>query len=143
MTAFSLSEQELSGYEHTPVSTLVSKNITVAGRRTSVRLEPEMWVGLNELAQRERCSIHDVCTLVGYRKNNNTSLTAAIRVFVMLYYRAASTEDGHKRVGHGNFEVMKRRARIPDDMMQYFSPAHSRSRRQIDRQRVENQERYN
>lgn len=91
-------------------STLISKNVTVSGRRTSVRLEPEMWLALNEISLRERCSIHDICTLVSLKKNENTSLTAAIRVFLMLYYRAATTEQGHIRAGHGNFESMLNRA---------------------------------
>ena len=42
-------------------SSLVSRNITIFGRRTSVRLEPEMWVALNDIANRERCSVHDIC----------------------------------------------------------------------------------
>jgi hypothetical protein len=46
------------------------------------------------------------------RKNPRTSLTAAIRVFLMLYFRAASTEDGHGRAGHGNFKNMLDRARV-------------------------------
>ncbi|MEC7028361.1 MAG: ribbon-helix-helix domain-containing protein, partial [Pseudomonadota bacterium] len=75
-------------------STLVSRNITVLGRRTSVRLEPEMWSSLREIAKRESCKIHDICSLIQLRKNPRTSLTAAIRVFLMLYYRAASTEEG-------------------------------------------------
>ena len=45
-------------------STLLSRNITVQERRTSVRLEPEMWQALKEIAQRERCNIHDICTLI-------------------------------------------------------------------------------
>ncbi len=93
-------------------STLVSKNITILGRRTSVRLEPEMWSALRDIALRERCSMHDICSLISLRKNIDTSLTAAIRVFLMLYYKAAVTEEGHKRAGHGNFEVMKQRARF-------------------------------
>lgn len=97
--------------EETP-STLVSKNITVLGRRTSVRLEPEMWSALKDIARRERCTNHDLCSLISLRKSVGTSLTAAIRVFLMLYYKAASTEDGHARAGHGDFEVMKRRARV-------------------------------
>jgi predicted DNA-binding ribbon-helix-helix protein len=101
-------------------STLVSRNITVFGRRTSVRLEPEMWEALREIAKREKCTIHDICTLIYVRKNENTSLTAAIRVFIMLYFRAASTEDGHQRAGHGNFEYMKERARIPTEYMTFF-----------------------
>ena len=84
--------------------TLVSRNVTVNGRRTSVRLEPEMWNALKDIAGRERCSIHELCSLIDFRKNTDTSLTAAIRVFLMLYFRAASTEDGHLRAGHGNFQ---------------------------------------
>lgn len=30
-------------------STLVSRNVVISGRRTSVRLEPEMWDGLREI----------------------------------------------------------------------------------------------
>jgi len=86
-------------------SSLVSRNITVLGRRTSVRLEPEMWREL-----KKRCTIHDLCSLISLRKADNTSLTAAIRVFLMLYFRAAATENGHSQAGHGDFDTMKRRA---------------------------------
>lgn len=95
-------------------TTLLSRNITVNSRRTSVRLEPEMWSSLYDIAKRESCSIHDICTLISMRKNEKTSLTAAIRVFLMLYFRASSTEEGHKRAGHGNFEFMKSRAGLND-----------------------------
>lgn len=98
-------------------STLVSRNITVLGRRTSVRLEPEMWNALRDIAKRERCKIHDICSLIHLRKNHGTSLTAAIRVFLMLYFRAASTEDGHQRAGHGDFDHMISRARLTRDML--------------------------
>lgn len=101
-------------------SSLLSRNITVEGRRTSIRLEPEMWSALKEISVRERCTIHDICTLVSLRKNKNTSLTAAIRVFLMLYFRAACSEEGHNRVGHGNFGTMKARAKIPGDAHEYF-----------------------
>jgi len=98
-------------------STLVSRNITVLGRRTSVRLEPEMWNSLREIARREQCRIHDICSLISLRKNPNTSLTAAIRVFLMLYYRAAATEDGHSRAAHGSFEHMMSRASMTPEML--------------------------
>lgn len=104
-----------------PKTTLVSRNVTVKKRRTSIRLEPEMWAALREISSRERCSIHDICTLVSVRKKDNTSLTAAIRVFIMLYFRAATTDEGHRRAGHGNFEYMKQRARIPAQMVSFFS----------------------
>lgn len=102
-------------------TTLVSRNITVMGRRTSVRLEPEMWRALREIAKRERCTIHDICSLICMRKNEKTSLTAAIRVFLMLYFRAATTEEGHSKAGHGDFEIMKRRARVSENLIPIFS----------------------
>lgn len=108
-------------YDDDCKTTLVSRNITVMSKRTSVRLEPEMWRALKEIADRERCTIHDICTLIKMRKNPATSLTAAIRVFLMLYFRASSTEDGHRSVGHGSFQYMLRRARVPAEDSSYFS----------------------
>ncbi|QQG35627.1 MAG: ribbon-helix-helix domain-containing protein [Micavibrio aeruginosavorus] len=105
-------------------STLVSRNITVVGRRTSVRLEPEMWTALREIARREGCKIHDICSLIHLRKKPDTSLTAAIRVFLMLYYRAASTEEGHRRAGHGNFDFMVQRAHVTSEMMTWRRSRH-------------------
>lgn len=98
-------------------STLISRNITVLGRRTSVRLEKEMWHSLRAIAKRENCKIHDICSLIQLRKNPNTSLTAAIRVFLMLYYRAAATEEGHRKAGHGDFNNMMDRARMDGEML--------------------------
>jgi predicted DNA-binding ribbon-helix-helix protein len=109
------------GMDNLPAkTTLISRNVTVMGRRTSVRLEPEMWAALREIALREDCTIHDVCTLIGMCKKRTSSLTASIRVFLMLYFRAATTEDGHKRAGHGDFEYMKKRARVSEHLL-YFS----------------------
>lgn len=82
-------------------SGLVSRNISVAGHRTSVRLEPEVWCALKDISKRENCTVNVLCTLIAARKRINTTLTAAIRVFTMLYYRAAATEEGHVRAGHG------------------------------------------
>lgn len=96
-------------------SSLILKNITVLGRRTSIRLEPEMWKAINQISARESCSIHDLCSLISLRKNPQSSLTAAIRVFLMLYFRSATTEAGHANAGHGNFENMKRRAGMTAD----------------------------
>ncbi len=82
-------------------TTLLSKNVTIHGRRTSIRLEPEMWAALKEIARREKCTIHRICSVVYDRKNDKSSLTAAIRVFLMAYYRSAATEEGHAIAGHG------------------------------------------
>lgn len=75
-----------------PRSTLVNRNIMVGGRRTSVRLEPEMWTALLDIARRENQTIHGIATVVNERKKPETSLTAAIRVFCLAYYRSALGE---------------------------------------------------
>ena len=84
-----------------PRSTLISKNITIESHRTSVRLEPAMWDSLTEICRRERATMHMVCTAISQHKPADTSLTAAIRVFIMSYFRAAATEEGHAKSGHG------------------------------------------
>ncbi len=83
------------------VSTLVSRNVTIGGHRTSCRLEPYMWDALYDVCARERVTIHTLCTRISERKDANTSLTAAIRVFALAYFRAAATEEGHLRASHG------------------------------------------
>lgn len=83
-------------------STLVSRNITINGHRTSVRLEREMWVALFDICHREQRSVHELAGLIAGRKRGGTSMTAAIRVFVMAYFRAAATEAGHQAAGHGS-----------------------------------------
>jgi predicted DNA-binding ribbon-helix-helix protein len=82
-------------------NSLLSRNVTVSGHRTSMRLEPDMWRGLSEICRRERANLHEVCTAIALNKAPNVSLTAATRVFIMAYYRAAATEEGHTRCGHG------------------------------------------
>ena len=81
-------------------STLVNRNVTIHGRRTSLRLEPAMWDALHEIAQRESTSVHDLCTKVELERQEST-LTAAIRVFILGYYREAATAQGHSLAGHG------------------------------------------
>ncbi len=85
-------------------STLVSGNVTIAGHRTSLRLEPEMWDALKGICNRERLSIHEVCTRIDERRQDGTSLTSAVRTFMLRYFELATTEEGHERAGHGNGE---------------------------------------
>lgn len=95
--------------QNQPKTALISRNITVNKRRTSIRLEAQMWVALREIADREKCSVHDICGVIASKKSENITLTASIRIFLMLYFKAATTEDGHKRAGHGGFKLMMTR----------------------------------
>lgn len=71
-------------------STLVNRNIIVGGRRTSVRLEPAMWDSLREIAAREQRTLHQLVTDIDSHREAS-SLTAAIRVFIVVYWRAAAS----------------------------------------------------
>ena len=72
-----------------PLSSLLIRNIVVAGHRTSVRLEPMMWEALREIARREQKTLHQLVTDIDSRRTAS-SLTAAIRVHIVDYYRTAA-----------------------------------------------------
>jgi predicted DNA-binding ribbon-helix-helix protein len=82
-------------------SALVMRNVSVKGRRTSLRLEPQMWNALAEICRREFCTPHDVCSYVAEHKPPHGSLTSSLRVFILEYFHISATEDGHHRAGHG------------------------------------------
>jgi predicted DNA-binding ribbon-helix-helix protein len=91
-------------------SVLVLHNIRVRGHRTSIRLEPQIWMILAEICRRERCTTQDVCSYVAGLKHG--SLTSSLRVFMLDYFRTAATEGGHRSAGHGKgMFVLKRQER--------------------------------
>jgi len=63
---------------------LVNRNITLDSHRTSIRLEPEFWATLADIAQRENQTIDELCTEIDSGAGN-LSRTAAIRVFIVSY----------------------------------------------------------
>jgi len=83
------------------VQGLISRNVTINGRRTSLRLEQEMWEGLNEIARREAVTLNDIVARLDRRRAPEASLTSDVRVFVLGYFRSAATERGHANAGHG------------------------------------------
>ena len=73
----------------TMTSRLVTRNVTINGHRTSLRLQTEIWDALGEICQRENMSLNDLCSLIDERCNGN-SRTSAVRAFVVTYYRTAN-----------------------------------------------------
>jgi predicted DNA-binding ribbon-helix-helix protein len=65
-------------------STLVSRNVTVAGRRTSIRLEPVMWRALEQISARQNISVFEFCTRVHERRLGG-NLTAGVRAEIVSY----------------------------------------------------------
>ena len=69
---------------------LVSRYLLISGHRTTVRLEPEMWAALKDVAERKGYSVHDLAGHIFHRrKKSGQSFTSAIRVYLMIYYRNA------------------------------------------------------
>lgn len=63
-------------------------------------MSPPLWDALDEMCDREKLSVHDLCSRID-RKRFGPGLTAALRAYIVEYYRVASTEHGHESAGHG------------------------------------------
>ena len=83
-------------------STLVSRNVTVRGRRTSLRLEPAMWDAFAEVCNREAVTPSILCSEIDRTRDPKGSLTAAVRVFLLAYFQEAATEQGHRQASHAS-----------------------------------------
>ena len=80
-------------------SSLVIHNVVVDGHRTSVRLEPMMWEALHDIARHLEVTIHDLVTDIDHYRTAS-SLTAAIRVYIVDFYRAAALHTGLGQSAH-------------------------------------------
>ena len=81
-------------------SRLVNRNVTALRGRTSMRLEPELWEALEEICARENLSPGELVKRVEAHDHPG-GRTSAVRVFVLGYFRNATTEAGHHAAGHG------------------------------------------
>lgn len=62
-------------------SSLVARNVRINGRRTSMRLEPEFWGALRDVARREGRTVADICSQAA--QDCPGSVTSAVRVYVL------------------------------------------------------------
>jgi predicted DNA-binding ribbon-helix-helix protein len=70
------------------MSSLVNHNVRGAGKRTSMRLEPEAWDALRDICRREQISTEELVTRA-VRAHPSGGRTSAVRVFLLGYYRSA------------------------------------------------------
>ena len=84
-------------------TSLKSHNVVVNGHRTSMRLEPEMWDALRDISLRENLSINQLCTLVN-RVRDRSSLTSAVRVFALAYFRSVAARQDESASGLGSLQ---------------------------------------
>lgn len=72
-----------------------------------------MWDALEEIAARENMTVNALCSEIRHRLErqaelngtqpnpSEVTLTAAVRTFMVCYYRRAGTDDGHRKASHG------------------------------------------
>lgn len=65
---------------------LQNRNVVVDTRRTSMRLEPEMWEALHDISRREGVTVNEICTRVE-KARVESSLSSAMRVTILCYFR--------------------------------------------------------
>lgn len=96
---------------------LVQKNVTVNGRRTSMRLEPLVWESLDDICNREGTSVNEVVSFVETKVISLhrvcPNLASSVSAFVAEYYRATVTEEGHRLAGHGQGAPLEQAAEEP------------------------------
>jgi predicted DNA-binding ribbon-helix-helix protein len=83
-------QQRTLNPRRTSPSALTIRNIVVDGHRTSVRLEPVMWEALRDIAGFRGVHLNDLVTEID-RQRVVPNLTAAIRVYIVNYYRTAAS----------------------------------------------------
>ena len=69
-------------------STPVIRSIRIGEQRSSLRLEPGTWHALADIATRQARSIDDLIAEID-RGRTVPNLTAAVRMYVVWFYRAA------------------------------------------------------
>ncbi|HYC05392.1 MAG TPA: ribbon-helix-helix domain-containing protein [Azospirillaceae bacterium] len=66
------------------------RTVRIAGKRTSMRIEPAFWAQLCRIAAAEGLAVEDLVALIAGNLQDVACLTRAIRVFVVLYGRSAA-----------------------------------------------------
>ena len=82
------------------------RNVSVAGRRTSVRMETVMWRSLDDILEQEGMTTNQICTMIDNLRGA-CGLTAALRVFIVAYYREM-VRDSMMRIGHISSAPLRR-----------------------------------
>jgi predicted DNA-binding ribbon-helix-helix protein len=75
---------------------LINRNINAGRGRTSMRLEPELWEALEDICHRERITIRDLVRRIESTEHVS-GRTSAVRVYIVDYFRAASTVSTRNR----------------------------------------------
>jgi predicted DNA-binding ribbon-helix-helix protein len=81
------------------VGTTISKNVFVGKQRTSVRLELVEWEALAEICEERNCRIRDLCLEISGNREENSSFTSSLRIYMLTYYRNKAARLAQDREG--------------------------------------------
>ena len=65
---------------------LLTRNVVIGGKRTTIRLESAIWDAVEDLCARENMSRHDLCSRVEASRDG-LNRAQAIRAVVINYFR--------------------------------------------------------
>jgi predicted DNA-binding ribbon-helix-helix protein len=65
-----------------------TRNVTIGGNRTSIRLEQQFWSGLEEIVTREGIPVNALVSRIRASQRSDGSLSSAVRVFIQAYFFA-------------------------------------------------------
>ena len=68
-------------------SNLIHRKVEFDGQPKSLRLEPEFWQYLREIAYERRVTRAELISVVNRLKGNGVPLASALRIFVAQHYR--------------------------------------------------------
>lgn len=71
---------------------LLTRNVVIDGKRTTIRLESDIWDAVDDLCMRERISRHDLCSRVEAGRDG-LNRAQAIRAVVVNYFRLALRDE--------------------------------------------------
>lgn len=77
---------------------LISRNVTISGHRTSIRLEQATWDALDQICTIESKSIHEICSVIEQFRHGS-SRTSMVRAFIVTYFRVAANAAGKLKAG--------------------------------------------
>jgi predicted DNA-binding ribbon-helix-helix protein len=90
-----------------PNGELKLRSVMIKRRRTTIRMDDDTWDALHEIARRELITLNDVCSQIAAARPPELSLTVALRVFALRYFRDAATENGHVKAGHNDIRRVR------------------------------------
>ena len=70
---------------------LLCKNVVVNGRRTSMRLEKEVWNALSESCKEQNISLNTLCSQIEETKDTS-GLSSAMRIHALNFYKTLAEE---------------------------------------------------